>query len=126
MSGQSQIAIGKAEGITRQRVSQILRAMGLTGTDGGQRVRIRMEGAAEARHRAAYRMQRTNARLRGVEFRLSLRQWLDFWSEDLARRGRGKDKLAMCRYADAGAYEIGNIYKGTLLDNLKHARLRKV
>ena len=68
-------------------------------------------------YRRAYLSQKHNARRRGIEFRLSFDQWMTFWGADIDRRGRGECNLQMQRIADAGAYEIGNIKKGTPKQN---------
>lgn len=66
-----------------------------------------------------YRRQRHGARLRGIDFRLTFEQWLEWWGDDLDRRGVGPDDLQMQRQGDSGAYEIGNIRKGTPRENAK-------
>ncbi len=63
--------------------------------------------------------QRNHARHRGIEWRFSFEQWLEWWGDDLDRRGVGHDELQMQRIADAGAYEPGNVRKGYPKDNAK-------
>ena len=64
-----------------------------------------------------FKKQKANAAARGIAWRLTFHQWFDWWGEDLDHRGAGHDKLMMCRTADRGAYELGNIYKGYPKDN---------
>jgi len=72
---------------------------------------------------AAYRSQKNGARRRGIEFKLTFEQWLAWWGEDIERRGRGECDLQMQRLADAGAYELGNIKKGTPKQNSQTVKL---
>jgi hypothetical protein len=64
-----------------------------------------------------YLTQRKDAKRRGVEFKLSYEEWLEFWGDDLDLRGRDDHQLCMARYGDTGAYEIGNIKKLTMSQN---------
>lgn len=70
----------------------------------------------------AFWQQRTNAKRRGIEWRLTLQQWLEFWGEDLDRRGRGRHELGMQRPCDSGPYAPDNIRKGTPADNARTRR----
>jgi hypothetical protein len=76
-------------------------------------------------HPARYATQRQNARERGIEFRLTYAEWYGWWVAELAiagpgaKRGRSRGCLVMCRFGDAGAYELGNIYCGTHSENLR-------
>jgi hypothetical protein len=72
-------------------------------------------------YRLAYAAQKSGARHRGIEFRLSFEEWLAFWGDDISRRGRGPANLQMQRMGDKGAYEIGNIKKGVPRENSKTA-----
>lgn len=65
----------------------------------------------------AYCQQKHGAAVRGVEFKLTFKEWCDFWGEDVDRRGSGPDDLSMQRFADTGPYAIGNIRKGTPREN---------
>ena len=67
--------------------------------------------------RSAYLSQKSNAARRGIEFHLTLEQWMEFWGDDLARRGPGRYELGMQRPCDSGPYAVGNIRKGTPKDN---------
>jgi hypothetical protein len=66
-----------------------------------------------------YWKQKSHAKRRGIEFNLPLQEWLDWWGKDLDARGRGLGKLQMCRFEDKGAYELGNIFKGTHEQNMR-------
>lgn len=69
--------------------------------------------------RRKFAAQKHSAALRGIEWKLSFKQWLAWWGEDLDRRGSRADQLVMCRKADRGAYELGNIDKGSPRDNAR-------
>ena len=76
---------------------------------------------------AAYAQQKSNAVLRGIEFKLTFEDWLRIWVESgkLHLRGRGKDKYCMCRIGDAGAYEIGNVFVAMNSQNISEGNLGK-
>ena len=67
--------------------------------------------------RKRFANQKAGAKVRGIEWKLSFEQWLDWWGDDLDKRGQRSWSLQMQRVADAGAYELGNIRKGTPKDN---------
>ena len=69
--------------------------------------------------RSAYLSQKSNAKRRGIEFHLTFEQWMEFWGDDLARRGPGRYELGMQRPCDSGPYAVGNIRKGTPADNVR-------
>lgn len=73
--------------------------------------------AAENPHRKKWLDQRHTAKQRAVKFNLTFEEWLEFWGDDIDKRGRGRHQLCMCRYDDRGAYEVGNIYKDTNAGN---------
>lgn len=67
----------------------------------------------------AFVQQRSNARSRGIEWSLTLWDWWSIWQESghWDERGRTADAYVMCRFRDAGAYEIGNVYVATSSHN---------
>lgn len=70
-----------------------------------------------------YRMQKLHSKQRGIEFKLTYQEWIDWWGEDIKFRGRGLGKLQMCRKEDKGAYELGNIFKSTHEQNMKDKKI---
>jgi len=82
----------------------------------------------QAKFLKAYRMQKSNARTRKITFLLTFEQWLELWiaSGKLEQRGRGADKFCMCRIADVGPYEIGNVFIGTGRENVRDGNLGKI
>lgn len=70
------------------------------------------------RHLRAYTSQKNSAATRGIEFKLTFEEWLAWWGDDIGRRGTSKHCLSMQRLGDKGAYELGNIKKGTPRKNM--------
>lgn len=65
-----------------------------------------------------YRMQRNNAKTRGVAWNFTFQEWWALWQESgkWAVRGRGHGYV-MARYGDAGSYEPNNVYICTQAQN---------
>jgi len=61
--------------------------------------------------RVSFSQQRHMADKRGIEWKLTYDEWINWWLETgvYHLRGRGKGKYVMARYGDQGAYELGNI-----------------
>lgn len=74
-----------------------------------------------------YTQHKSNAKARGIEFRLTLDEWKQIWldSGKWEQRGRGADKYCMCRIGDAGCYEIGNVFIGLGKTNVRDGNLGK-
>lgn len=70
-----------------------------------------------AKYRIAFSVQRHNAGRRGIGWELTFEQWLEWWGNDIERRGVHPGDLQMQRIADAGPYALGNIKKGTPKQN---------
>lgn len=64
-----------------------------------------------------YRAHKSHAETRQIEFLFTLDEWIDWWGEDFALRGRGPKDLCMARLGDEGPYDIGNVAKSTNYDN---------
>ena len=77
--------------------------------------------------RKAYTQHKSNAKQRGVEFKLTFDEWKQIWvdSEKWEQRGRGADKYCMCRIGDAGCYEVGNVFIGIGKTNVRDGNLGK-
>lgn len=74
-----------------------------------------------------YNSHKYNAKLRGIEFKLTFDEWNNWWLSNgvdkqivQQRPFTSKDKLCMCRFNDCGAYELGNIYCDTNSNNVKY------
>lgn len=77
-------------------------------------------GSRERTPVGAFTRQRTNAKVRGIEWTLTLWQWWNLWQASGCwdKRGRGTGYM-MCRVGDAGSYEMGNVYIATGVHNAK-------
>jgi hypothetical protein len=69
----------------------------------------------------AYCGQQLSAARRGIEWEFTFQTWLEWWGDDLERRGVGPDKLCMMRAHDQGPYSPENCSKGFAKDNAKTA-----
>jgi len=72
---------------------------------------------SENRKRKCWLDQRATSKKRGVEFNLTFEEYDEFWGDDFHKKGIKMQDMCMGRYDDAGAYEIGNIYKCTNAEN---------
>lgn len=144
--------IGKRYDVTRERIRQILRRIGVPPSAGGvaKRAATRMDARLHAldvkylqRHGVdfatlkvlqgnggtrAWREQRRNALNRGIGWHLSLGQWWGIWQESgkWERRGRGKGKYCLARYADRGDYVPGNVWVCEFAENCREAKSHAV
>lgn len=66
---------------------------------------------------SAFKTQKAGAARRGIGWELTFEQWLDFWGDDIDRRGSGRNSLQMQRPCDTGPYAVGNIRKGVPKQN---------
>jgi hypothetical protein len=71
----------------------------------------------------AYQAQRHHAKARGIGWEITFEEWLDWWGEDIDRRGTSPTSLQMQRIADAGPYKVGNIKKGVPKQNSQTAAI---
>jgi hypothetical protein len=60
---------------------------------------------------AKYNAQKQDAKRRGIAFRLTFEEWNGLWlsSGKWGERGCRKGQYVMARFADQGAYELGNV-----------------
>ena len=139
--GQTLEVIGEQYGITRERVRQLLKEVGVTAKQGGAAVRakkkreelssrleeksLRVRGMTCAEFKAipskakrAYAQQRRNAAIRGIEWKFNLASWWRFWSMSgkWDHRGRGQG-YCMARKGDSGPYSPDNVYICTIGEN---------
>jgi hypothetical protein len=139
--------IGQQYGITRERVRQLLKKVGLSRIDGGihrsaSAKLARKTGAMELRVRqkwgidlATWRThrkdgslqrfahQRCSAGSRGIGFHLTFPEWYSIWESSgrLGLHGRGKSFYCMSRIRDDGAYEMGNVHIQSCVENSREA-----
>lgn len=129
--------IGEAFGITKQRVSWLFAKAGVTAADGGHAVSLAgrygfksVDEFEEAKLMypgcvKKFKQQKTNARVRGVEFSFTLASWLETWGPAWFQRGIGGDSLVMCRVGDVGPYAPGNVYIATCGQNAVDYQAKK-
>lgn len=69
---------------------------------------------------AAYNSQKSNAKMRMVEWRMTLPEWCEIWKKSgfLEHRGRGAGKYVMARLGDIGPYSPENVYITTNAQNI--------
>ena len=70
-----------------------------------------------------YQQHKGSAKERGVEFHLSFEEWWGLWEPFWERRGQKAQDMCMCRKADKGAYEIGNVRIATNKENQQERAL---
>lgn len=58
-----------------------------------------------------FRVQRADAKRRGIDFGLSFKQWLLLWARSgrLDERGTRAGQYVMARKGDRGSYSVGNV-----------------
>lgn len=87
-----------------------------------------MGGKIKCDFKRAFVHQRSNARTRGIGFKLVFDEWKQIWigSGRWDQRGRGADKYCMCRIGDLGDYEVGNVFIGLGRENTRDGNLGRV
>jgi hypothetical protein len=140
--GATREQIGAAFGLTGGGVGSVLTVRGVDGDE--RRERCRGAKAASARAgadaesmerrgvtveewrgipaalRSAFHTQKSSAKARGIDWQLTLGQWLRIWQESgyLDQRGRHADEYVMARHGDVGPYAHGNVTIKTASENL--------
>lgn len=62
---------------------------------------------------------------RGIPFEMTFEEWWGIWEPHYEQRGRGGEKLVMCRTGDKGPYAVGNVRIDTGKANVQEgARVR--
>ena len=79
-------------------------------------------------YKKAYTQHKSNAKIRGIEFKLTFDEWKQIWvdSGKWDQRGRGANKYCMCRIGDLGCYEVGNVFIGFGKTNVSDGNVGKV
>lgn len=126
--------IGQMYGLTRERIRQLIKRVGVTGKNGGQAIvsaKKRADRAAKLNERSMrirgmsfdeyrslprsasrkYSQQMRNAQTRGIDWHFNLASWWKVWSESgkWEQRGRGHGYV-MARKGDSGPYSPDNVY----------------
>lgn len=66
----------------------------------------------------------TCAKQRGIEWHFTYESWIEWWGDDIVKRGPYKGQLVMARNNDIGPYHPDNVYKSTSSDNCSIAVIR--
>jgi len=63
-------------------------------------------------YRKNYNDQKSNARIRGIEWNITFEEWMKVWesSGHLEERGKGLGKYVMSRIRDQGPYSVDNVF----------------
>lgn len=69
-----------------------------------------------------YHKQQNHAKKRGIDWQFTFNTWLDWWGDDIEKRGRKAGQLVMARYNDEGPYHPDNCRKLTTEENTLEAR----
>lgn len=67
--------------------------------------------------RSAYHSQKYHAKQRGIQWRFTFAEWVQWWGDDFHRRGSGQFNLQMQRINDEGPYASWNVRKGVPAQN---------
>lgn len=75
----------------------------------------------------AYSQHKSNAKNRGIEMRLTFKEWKKIWLESgkWNERGRLRGQFCMCRFGDLGHYELNNVFIGQGSENVSAAQKYK-
>lgn len=65
----------------------------------------------------AYRGHAARAGARGIDFKLTFKEWWFYWEPHYEQRGVRAGQKCMCRTGDVGAYEVGNVRIDTVAGN---------
>jgi hypothetical protein len=65
--------------------------------------------------------QRSNAKRRGIKFKLSFEEWCEIWTKSGLYKHRGRNGFVMHRMGDTGAYEVGNVEIVSSRENFRMA-----
>ena len=74
-------------------------------------------------HIGKYHNARYCAAQRGIEWQFNYDTWIDWWGNDMQRRGPYKGQLVMARRNDTGPYHPDNVDKMLSSDNCRDGTL---
>ena len=69
--------------------------------------------------------QQRSAARRNIEWQFTFEEWIEWWGDDIHKRGKSKHALVMARYGDVGPYHPSNVYKSTNWENAQYAHKGK-
>ena len=68
-------------------------------------------------YKQKYNRQRYDAQLRDITWQFTFESWIDWWGEDIIKRGNKSGQLVMARNGDTGPYHPNNVRKVTANEN---------
>ena len=74
-------------------------------------------------HIGKYHNARYCAMERGIEWQFNYDTWIEWWGNDIHRRGPYKGQLVMARHNDEGPYHPDNVSKMVSSDNCRDGTL---
>ena len=135
--------LGMEIGVSRERVRQIVTRYGVKAGEGGasKRSSDRQQKAKEARdkrymqkyglpydeyvvareegYQKAWSEQKRNAQRRGIEWKLSLKDFIELWEWRFHLRGKSRNALVMTRFDLNGPFEVNNVKIVTLAESAR-------
>jgi len=69
-------------------------------------------------YKQKYLDHKYNANKRGIDFHFTYEEWIQWWGDDILKRGHCKGNLVMSRYGDVGPYHPDNVFKNTQEQNI--------
>jgi hypothetical protein len=81
-------------------------------------------------HARKYQSQYDNAKyhaihIRNIDWQFTYDTWVEWWGEDITKRGPYKGQLVMARHNDIGPYHPDNVRKATCTENCSEANKGK-
>ena len=68
--------------------------------------------------------QKNRAKRNKIEWHFTFEEWVDWWGDDIDKRGTSKDSLVMARTGDIGPYHPNNVRKATVSENVNERNSR--
>lgn len=78
------------------------------------------------KYKTQYQNQKGSAKHRNIEWQFSYESWIEWWGDDIEKRGKGKGKLCMARLGDTGPYHPDNVFKELNEQNVYSAHIGKI
>jgi len=72
--------------------------------------------------RQKYHNARWSAKERNIDWQFTYESWVNWWGDDLDKRGPKSTDLCMARIGDQGAYHPKNVCKLTVSENVKEMK----
>lgn len=65
-----------------------------------------------------YHNHKARSKRRGIDFEFSYEEWITWWGTDIVNRGRKAGQIVMARNGDIGSYNLNNVHKATVEQNV--------